>query len=95
MTSPALARLDALAADVGRLRRRYASSTDARAGTFFLDLIAGHVQALDALLRPTAAKVYAANLWLCGDEQVSVTAALADADARTRHLRSLLGERER
>jgi hypothetical protein len=86
-----LARVEALATDVGRLRRRFASNADAWTGPFFLDLIARHIQVIQSMLVPTAAEVYAANLWYCGDEHQAVTAALAEVDARERQLRSLLG----
>jgi hypothetical protein len=86
-------RIEAIAEDVGRLRRRFASNESAWTGLAIVGSLAHHVDALDAFLQPTAADIYAANLWECGDEQESVTAALEDVDRRVRHFRMLLGEK--
>jgi hypothetical protein len=95
MSDPAqLARLDALATDVGRLRRRHASNPG-WSGTLFLDEIARHVEVLHGMATPTAAEVYADCLCACADEQLSLAEALAYADGRVRTLRRQLGEIER
>jgi hypothetical protein len=74
-------RLETLAGDVGRLRRRLAD--DAYNG-HLICRISAHVEMLDAFLQPTAGELVKHGF--------AVDAALADADARARHFRSLLGE---
>ena len=74
-------RLDSLAADLGRLRRRL------EPGSYAADLaerIAGHVDSLDAMLAPTAAELVKAG--------VSVEDALEAVDGRSHALRRMLGE---
>jgi hypothetical protein len=82
-----LSRLDSLARDVGRLRRM----SDGENWT--LERIADHVDALDAMLSPTAGERYRDNLACCGYEQVSVEAALRDTKDRAWQLRDMLGGR--
>lgn len=70
-----------IAADVGRLRRRFAANDyDA----FLFDRLAACVDAVDAMLRPTASDLVSAG--------VSVDAALRTVDERAMQLRSLSGE---
>jgi hypothetical protein len=78
-------RLDELAADIGRLRRRLDLEPESSAW-FALDRITGHVESLDLMLRPSAG-----DLVRCG---AGVEAALRDVDARASALRRLLGVRE-
>jgi hypothetical protein len=74
-------RLHALAADVGRLRRRVDPASYAG---FLAWRVAGHVDSLDAMLEPTAAERVAAG--------VDVEEALELVDTRTAELRRLLGD---
>jgi hypothetical protein len=82
-------RVEALAEDVGRLRRRL---VDDEYGLHLVCRLAMHADFFDAFIRPTAAEIFVANLAFCGDEQQAVDAALGDVDARARHFRGLLGE---
>jgi hypothetical protein len=78
------ARILKLAEDVGRLRRRVRD--ERRDGSYFAflgDRVADHIDALDAMLEPTAAEWVAAGL--------SVEHALETVDERVRTLQSLLG----
>jgi hypothetical protein len=75
-------RLDALAADVGRLRRRL--NGDSYDGWLAWRL-GEHVDALDAMVSPNAADIYNEHPLAGVDE------ALATVDARARELRVLLG----
>ena len=83
-------RVEALAADVGRLRRRLAGD---EYGSYLVDRLALHVEVLDAFLWATAGEIYQANICVCGDEDESVAAALEDVDDRARRFRALLGEK--
>jgi len=77
-------RVDELAADVGRLRR----TLNAEQGTslaWTLNRLAGHVESLDLMLRPSAG-----DLVRCG---ASPDTALDVVDGRVSRLRSLLGTR--
>jgi hypothetical protein len=78
-----LARLDELAEDVGRLRRRLDGSLKHLA-----DRLAAAVEILDAVLYPTASELVAALEWTPTAKDVD--AALEVRDARTRSLRRLL-----
>jgi hypothetical protein len=82
--------IDAIAADIGRLRRRLVGDEYA---LHLLCRIATKVEGFDAFLQPTAAEIYRANLAFSGDEQESIDAALEDVDSRARHFRALLGEK--
>jgi len=75
-------RVDLLAADVGRLRRRLDADTY---DGFLAWRVAEHVDALAALLEPTAAELYR--------ESGDIDAVLEHVDSRDRELRSLLGDR--
>jgi hypothetical protein len=85
-------RLELIAADVGRLRRRADPETST---AHALDRIAGNVDLVDAILTPTAADFYRANVAAGDDPESAVTRALATSDRRARQLRSLLAEVER
>lgn len=87
-----LARLDELAADIGRLRRQL--EPEGYPG-FLAARIAGHVETLDAIVRPTAADLYSVFLAVCGDEQVAVDEALEVVYRRADTLRSLLSPSSR
>ena len=78
-------RLDALAEDVGRLRRSVDSETHAG---FLVGRIADHVETLDAILEPTAAELYR-------ESAMPLAGALASVDERSRTLLRLLGETDR
>jgi hypothetical protein len=96
-----LARIENLADDLGRLRRRFAENdawTEAvglsgqppRYEVFILDRIAGHVEVIDTLLRPTAAQI--AAMWAAGDED-AIEEAIRLVDAHARELHSRMGGR--
>jgi hypothetical protein len=74
-------RLNELAADIGRLRRRYP-------GDHIAERAAGHVEWLVLMLEPTAAALAAATA--PGDEG-AVAEAIRLIDARHRKLQHLLG----
>jgi hypothetical protein len=77
-------RLLALAADVGRLRRRVSDeSRDSTYLAFLVDRVADHCDALDCMTQPTAAELYAWGL--------PVDEALDSVDERARMLSRLLG----
>lgn len=80
-------RLDALAADVGRLRRRSASNEEAWTGPYIVERLAQHVETVDAALQPSAGELVAAGF--------DVDTALSTVDARARRFRELLGEKTR
>jgi hypothetical protein len=71
---------EALARDVGRLRRTLPEG-------WLVDRFAGHAWMLAGFVEPTAAAIYREN---GGD----VDQALADVDERARRYRRLLGEAE-
>lgn len=79
--------VDELARDVGRLRR-YVSGDY---GMHLLDRIAGRVETLDVLVRPTAAAIYQENLDYGASEDKALVMALAGIDDPARELRRLLG----
>jgi hypothetical protein len=80
-------RIDDLARDVGRLRRRLdAEGYDG----FLVRSIADHVETLDVITQPTAHDLYIARLAFGVDEEEAVADAVADIDARRRQLQSLL-----
>jgi hypothetical protein len=74
-------RIDALAEDVGRLRRRLA---DDGHGLHLVDRVSGHVETLDAILWPGAGE-------LVHGYGYSAREAIQNADARAWRVRSLLG----
>ena len=75
-THPYTARLDDLAADVGRLRYR----TDT--AEWMIDRLATHVESLDCMTYPTAAELV--------QDGFSVPGALATVERRAMQLRTLL-----
>jgi hypothetical protein len=88
--TPLFARLDELAADVGRLQRH--SSPEFAC---LVDRIAAHIEALDAMFHPTAAELFPLLRAECaGDEELAVEEALRLVDARVTRLRRLLGVAE-
>ena len=78
--SPVRHRLDLIAGDVGRLRRR----TDVPA--YIFDRLAEHIATLDAMLCRSAAALVTDGLY--------VDDALRQVDRRASHLIGLLGERD-
>ena len=76
------ARVDELATDVGRLRRRLTLDADSSAA-HALDRIAGHVESLDLMLHPSAGDLVRRG--------AGVDAALREVDARLGRLRRVLG----
>jgi hypothetical protein len=86
-----LDRVDLLAADVGRLRRRVEPESSL---AHLVDRIGRHVETLDLMLRPCAAALAPELFGICGDEALAIDEALAWVDARARTMRSLLGIRE-
>lgn len=77
-----LGRVEAIAGDVGRLRRR-----DLGTGGYIVDRLAGNVESLDAAIFVSAGELVR--------EGATVEEALELVDGRSRRLRRLLGERER
>lgn len=86
-------RLLELARDIGRLRKRLAPAPESSLA-FALARIAGHVDALEAGLGPTAAELAHEYVLITGRraEDVAIEEALAVVDRRTREFRALLGE---
>ena len=76
-----------LAGDVGRLRRRCEPGSSLEHAA---DRLAGHVESLDLMLRPSAAELVAWNA--PGDDEV-VDEALRIVDERWRALQSRLGRK--
>jgi hypothetical protein len=72
-------RLDELADDVGRLRRRFASNENAWTGDYIADRIAGHVESLVLMVEPSAAEI--ACCWAPGDDE-AVDEAIRIVDER-------------
>lgn len=89
-----LGQLDALAGDVGRLRRRLASDV-AWSGGYIVDRIATAVESIDLMLRPSAGELAGDEVAAGADEAAAVTRALTTVDRRSTKLRGLLGEAER
>jgi hypothetical protein len=81
-----LERVDEIAADVGRLRRRLEPESSA---AFTVDRIASNIEWIAVMLEPTAASLVARTF--PGDD-LTVDAALDHVDQRARRLRGLLGE---
>ncbi len=87
MTSPAVTqRLDELAADIGRLRRRTEPGSSLE---HLADRMAGHVEILYLNEQPTAGEL--ANTTAPGDP-AAVDAALVTADAWWNRLQARLGK---
>ena len=84
--NPVLDRIDLLALDLGRLQLR----TDVP--SWIIDRLAGHVAALDTMLRPTAAELARDFTLICSDADLAIDEALAVVDSRANHLRHLLGK---
>jgi hypothetical protein len=74
---------------VGRLRHQLPDGANYTG--YLLDQLAGCVEIIAQLVYPTAAEMYAANMFFCGDEDVAVEAALEDVDRRVQDLRRRLG----
>jgi hypothetical protein len=92
LDSAVIGRLDALAADVGRLRRL---STDSESYSARLaGRIAGHVETLDSMLSSTAHAIYRAKVADGIEDNLAVEQALAAVEDRLGRLRQLLGEKE-
>lgn len=87
--SAVLLQVELVAEDLGRLRR-YLPSELAYAA-WMVERIGHHVETLDAMLRPTAAERFRANVAFGCEEQAAVDAALADVDADVRRLHRRLG----
>jgi hypothetical protein len=85
-------RLDALATDVGRLRRLTIDSSSYSA--LLTSRIAEHVETLDSMLSSTAHAIYRANLAGGIEDNRAMDQALAAVDARVCRLRKLLGEKD-
>lgn len=81
------ARLDELAADVGRLRRRVEPDSSL---AFLADRIARHVESLHLLTTPSAGEIVSTTY--PGDDE-TVEEAIRLVDARSARLRGLLGSK--
>jgi hypothetical protein len=82
-----LGRVERIAADVGRLRRRFASNDAAWTGAWLADRLAEDVESLDGMLGASAGELVQE-----GDDDVD---ALRSVERRQREVRRLLGEAER
>jgi hypothetical protein len=80
-------RIAELAADVGRLRRRFASNENGWTSAYIADRMAGHVEALHCLATPSAAELVA---WTAPGDEDAIDEAIQIVDERWRRLRSLL-----
>lgn len=83
-------RLDEIARDAGRLRRRFASN-GAWTGLTILDRLADAVESLDTLTRPTAGELQRDYFAVCGKHELATSEALEAVDRRVAQLRWLLG----
>jgi hypothetical protein len=88
-----LARIDLLACDVGRLRRRFASNEHAWTGEYICDRLADGIDTLDAIIGPTAGELQRDYFAVCGDHDLAVEEALEVVDRRTAQIRWLLGRK--
>lgn len=79
-------RIDELAADIGRLRRRLDPETSSH---WIGERIANHILTLDTMTHPTAAELAATT---APSDQAAITEAIRIVDHRNRKLRNLLGE---
>lgn len=79
-------RIDDLAGDIGRLRKRLPE--DDELGGWILDRIAGHVETLQLMHTPSAAELAAGAY--PGDAQ-AIEAAIATVDSWSRRLRQRMG----
>ncbi len=91
MNAAVLARIETIAAEVGRLRRHAEPGSPV---SWLAERLADEVEALDAMLYPSAAEFRVSFLAVSGDDELSTVEALRVADARAGCLRRLLG-RER
>lgn len=91
MTVALIARVELLADDVGRLRRALGVGDKGSYGELLLERICGHVETLDAMLRPTAADRQHAHLTFGLDEAEAVREALALAEDDARACSRRLG----
>ena len=82
-----LGRVEQIAGDVGRLRRRFDANSNAWTGSYICTRLAEDVQTLDLLLHATAGELVTTG--------VDVERALAIVDARSAQLDRLLGEPKR
>jgi hypothetical protein len=85
-------RLDALATDVGRLRRLTTDSSSYSA--LLTSRIADHVETLDSMVSFTAHAIYRANRAAGIEDKLAIEQALAAVDDRACRLRKLLGEKD-
>ena len=90
---PALRRrIDLLARDAARLGRHLHDQTY---GSFLVDCIRDHLDAIDAMTQPTAHEVYLHRLALGANDDEALAEALATVDERCEELQRLLGEAPR
>lgn len=83
--------VDALAADVGRLRMRAENDAQLARFVYLADRIAGHVEQIYSQLHPTAAQIVGCTF--PGDSE-TITVVLQEVDERAARLRYTLGYRE-
>ncbi|HEX5173660.1 MAG TPA: hypothetical protein VFV91_05895 [Gaiellaceae bacterium] len=84
------ARVDALARDVGRLRRRFDSNGTAWTGRTILEEIAGHVEALHCMFTPSAGELAA---WTAPGDEQAVEESCRFVDQRWQRLQVQLGKK--
>lgn len=87
--------LERAAADVGRLRRRFASNEHSWSGLYLVERIALALETVDAILHADAAELQREFFCICGDDDLATEEALAVIDRRVTEFRRLLGERRR
>ena len=88
MSAQLRARIDELAAEVGRLRRRAEPESSL---AHLADRLVGHVESLAAMVEPSAAELVA---WTAPGDDEAVIEALRIVDDRRARLRVRLGYRE-
>jgi hypothetical protein len=82
-------RIDELAGDVGRLRRRFSSNGD-ELSAHLADRIASHVEALHGIVMPSAGELVA---WTAPGDEEAVEEALRLVDEWWRRLEHRLGKK--
>jgi hypothetical protein len=83
-----LDRIEDLAGDVGRLRRRVEPESSA---AHLVDRLAGSVETIDAMVHASAGELYREFFAISGDHELALEEALATVDTRARRVRGLLG----
>ena len=85
MSAALQARVDELAADLGRLRRRLEPGSSL---AYLGERLAGQVETLDVMLRPSAGQLVS---WTFPEDAETVEAAIEQVDRERARIRQLLG----